>query len=202
VGSQNPDSASELLVYPRRAGPPWTEFLRAQAAGILAVDFFTVDTVLLQQIYVFFCIEIATRRVRVLGVTGHPNGAGVTQAARNLLMDLEDAGGSFRFLIRDRDTKFPASFDAVLADAGIEVLKSPPQAEGCKLAVAAVAWVLLVWGDRSCRFPARGTRWPTGCCCRRWPGCLLAASLLSFSRTLAAAASAKGDPRAANSPIR
>jgi transposase InsO family protein len=113
---------------PRRAGQSWTRFLRAQAAGILAVDFFTVDTVLLQQVYVLFCIEIATRRVHVLGVAGHPTGAWVAQAARNLVMDLDDAGRSFRFLIRDRDTKYSAAFDAVLADAGITIVKTPPRA--------------------------------------------------------------------------
>jgi transposase InsO family protein len=110
---------------PRRSGQSWTEFLRAQASGILAVDFFTVDTVFLQQVYVFFCIEIATRRVRILGVTRHPTGAWVTQAARNLVADL---GCTFRFLIRDRDTKFSQSFDEVLADTGLRILKSPPQA--------------------------------------------------------------------------
>ena len=111
---------------PRRAGQSWTRFLRAQAAGILAVGFFIVDTVLLQQVYVFFCIEIATRRVHVLGMTGNPSGRWTTQAARNLVIDLDRAGRSFRFLIRDRDRDTTA-FYAVLADAGIEILKSPPQ---------------------------------------------------------------------------
>jgi putative transposase len=113
---------------PRRAGQSWTKFLRAQAAGMLAVDFFTADTVWLRQVYVFFCIEVSTRRVRVLGVTRHPSGAWVTQCARNLVMDLEEAGGSFRFLIRDRDTKYTTAFDTVLADAGVDVVKTPPQA--------------------------------------------------------------------------
>jgi transposase InsO family protein len=113
---------------PRRSGQSWAGFLRARASGILAVDFFTVDTIFLQQIYVFFCIEIATRRVRILGVTRHPTGTWVTQAARNLVADLDDVGGTFRFLIRDRDTKFTQSFDAVLTDAGLRILKSPPQA--------------------------------------------------------------------------
>jgi transposase InsO family protein len=92
------------------------------------VDFFTVDTVFLQQVYVFFCIEIATRRVRILGVTRHPTGAWVTQAARNLVADRDDLGCWLRFLIRDRDTKFSPSFDEVLADAGMGILKSPPRA--------------------------------------------------------------------------
>jgi transposase InsO family protein len=94
----------------------------------VAVDFFTVDTIFLQQIYVFFSIEIATRKVRLLGVTRHPTGAWVTQAARNLVMALDEAGCTFRFLIRDRDTTFTPSFDAVLADAGLRIVKSPPQA--------------------------------------------------------------------------
>jgi putative transposase len=113
---------------PRRGQQSWTGFLRAQAAGMLAVDFFTVDTVWLTQVYVFFCVEVSTRRVRALGVTRHPTGAWVTQCARNLMMDLEVASRSFRFLLRDRDAKYTAAFDAVLADADVEVVKTPPQA--------------------------------------------------------------------------
>ena len=78
---------------------------------MLAVDFFTADTVWLRQVYVFFCIEVSTRRVHVLGVTRHPGGAWVTQCARNLVTDLDEAGGSFRFLIRDRDAKYTTAFD-------------------------------------------------------------------------------------------
>src|SRR5450755_2202643 len=113
---------------PRRTDQSWTSFLRTQAKGMLAVDFFTVDTVWLRQVYVFFAIEVSTRRVHLLGVTEHPTGAWVTQCARDLVMDLEDAGRSFRFLIRDRDTKYTTAFDAALADAGTEVIKTPPQA--------------------------------------------------------------------------
>ena len=110
---------------PRRDGPSWTEFLRAQAAGILATDFFTVDTVWLEQLYVLFVIEIKSRAVHVLGVTRHPVGAWVTQVARNLVSDLDEGGRRFRFLVRDRDTKFTRSFDEVLASEGTEIIRTP-----------------------------------------------------------------------------
>jgi putative transposase len=77
---------------------------------------------------VLFFVELDRRRVRLAGVTAHPAGAWVTKAARNLLMDLQEAGARFRFLIRDRDSKFTAAFDAALAAAGIEILKIPPRA--------------------------------------------------------------------------
>jgi putative transposase len=110
---------------PRRAGPTWTEFLRSQAKGIVATDFFTVDTVLLRRYYVLFVIEIERRVVHVLGVTANPNERWVTQVARNFAAELEVAGRSLRFLIRDRDTKFTASFDHIFASMGVETILAP-----------------------------------------------------------------------------
>jgi putative transposase len=112
---------------PRR-GPTWRQFLKAQASGILACDFFTVETAFLQTLYVLFFIEIGTRRVQVTVSTKTPDAAFVTQQARNLVMRLPDDGTQIRFLIRDRDTKFSRSFDEVFASEGIRVIRTPIRA--------------------------------------------------------------------------
>jgi len=112
---------------PRRGGVSWVQFLRAQSAGTLAVDFFTVETVRLARLYVLFVVEVDRQRVHLAGITARPTGEWVAQAARNLLMDLGERTNRFRFLVRDRDTKFSAAFDAVFTAVGIEVLPIPPR---------------------------------------------------------------------------
>ena len=112
---------------PERTSTTWADFLHSQADAMLACDFFETVTLGGARLYVLAVIEHATWRIRILGATPHPTASWVAQAARNLVMDLEDAGSRARFLIRDRDGKFPALFDDVLTDAGIEIVLSGVQ---------------------------------------------------------------------------
>jgi transposase len=113
---------------PRRDGPGWAEFLRSQAQGILALDFFTADLLNGTKVYVLAVIEHGTRRVRILGATGHPVESWVVQQARNLVMDLEGIGIRVKFILHDRDASFTAAFDAVLQAEGARVIRSAVQA--------------------------------------------------------------------------
>ena len=127
---------------PRRASGSWQVFLRQQAAGIVACDFFTVDTVFLRRLYVLFFIEHDTRRVHLAGVTANPDSRWVTQQARNLLLVLEERGRRVRFMLRDRDAKFTHAFDDVFRSEGGEVLVTPVQAP--KANAYAERWVRTV----------------------------------------------------------
>jgi hypothetical protein len=112
---------------PERTSTAWATFLHSQAQTILAADFFETVTLTGARMYVLAVIEHAGRRIRILGATAHPTAAWVTQAVRNLAMDLQDTSCQARFLIRDRDGKYPALFDTILADTGIEVVLSGVQ---------------------------------------------------------------------------
>ena len=117
---------------PRRSGPTWAQFLAAQAKGPMACDFFHVDAVLQRRLYVLVFIHHETRLVRIAGVTATPAADWVTQQARNLSMKLADHANTAKFLIRDRDTKFAASFDAVFAAEGTRIIKTPVRAPRAK----------------------------------------------------------------------
>jgi putative transposase len=130
---------------PERARQSWRSFLRQQAASTLACDFFTVETLGLQRIYVFFFISLATRRLEFLACTPNPDGAWVAQQARNLTMQLGDQERRFRLLIHDRDRKFSRAFDEVFRSEGIEVIRTPIQAPNAN--AFAERWVRTVRSD-------------------------------------------------------
>jgi len=132
---------SGLGPAPRRDGPSWSEFLRAQAEGILACDFFSVETAFLRTIYVLFFIEIGSRRVHIMGSTRNPDAGHTTQQARNLFM-AEEPPIHVRHLIRDRDAKFTRSFDAVFISEGARVISTPIRAP--KANAYAERWVRTV----------------------------------------------------------
>ena len=112
----------------RQTDTTWRQFLHSQAATMLATDFFHVDcAVTLQRLYCLFVMEVGSRYVHILGITANPDGPWTVQQIRNLLMDLGDRAADFRFLVRDRAGQFTASFDAVLANAGIQAVKIPPR---------------------------------------------------------------------------
>ncbi|WP_290118606.1 integrase core domain-containing protein [Actinomadura sp. DC4] len=141
---------------PERAAGTWAGFLRSQADALLACDFLETVTLAGARLYVLAVIEHRTRRIRILGATAHPTASWVVQAARNLVMDLEDAGCRARWLIRDRDGKFPGLFDAVLADAGIKIVLTGVRMP--RMTAISERWVLtcrrelldrtLIWNQR------------------------------------------------------
>jgi putative transposase len=113
---------------PRRSSETWRAFLRAQASGIIACDFFTVETVFLRRLYVLVFIELATRKVYLAGVTANPTGEWATQQARNIIETFIDRSQPIRFLIHDRDSKFTAAFDEVFRSEAIRIIRTPVRA--------------------------------------------------------------------------
>jgi putative transposase len=162
---------AELAPAPRGTGPGWREFLKSQAASIIACGFFTVETILLRRFYVLFFIAHANRRVWLAGCTRNPTGEWVTQQARNLGLDFSDRGA--RFLIRDRDSKYSGPFNEVFRSEGIRIVRTPVRAPKANAIaerfVRTVRAECLDWlphpqitrklGSDLTEFPAR-TRWP------------------------------------------
>ena len=130
--------------------------LRTQAEGLLAVDFFHIDTVTLKRLYAAFIIEHQSRQVHLLGVTAHPTGAWAAQLARHLAASLEEATHRFTHLIRDRDAKFTAAFDAVFASIGIAAILTAPQAP--RMNAIAERWIASVRRECTDRVLITGQR--------------------------------------------
>jgi hypothetical protein len=132
-----PRGPEDPPAWQRRTDTTWRQFLHTQASTMLATDFFHVDcAVTLQCLYCLFVTEIGGRYVHIPGITANPDGHWTAQQIRNLLIDLGDRAADFRFLVRDRAGQFIASFDAILADAGIEAVKIPPRSPRAKPRVA------------------------------------------------------------------
>jgi putative transposase len=146
---------------PQRGDLTWGQFLKGQASGILACDFFSIETITLTRLYCFAVVEHATRRVHVLGVTTNPTAGWVAQQARNLIFDLGDRVSDFRFLVRDRDSKFTALFDEVFKTEGIRIVHTAPQAVGAEYRVTG-----LDLGFRRAQWLGSGriAGWLCGCC--------------------------------------
>src|SRR6266516_1356312 len=125
---------------PERVSATRASFLRSQAQALLACDFFETVTVTGARLFVLAVIEHATRRIRILDTTPHPAASRAVQAARNLMMDLGDAGGRARFMVRDRDGRYPALSGTVLTDAGTEIVPSGVQMPGMNAVTE--RWVL------------------------------------------------------------
>ena len=130
---------------PRRCGPTWSQFLKAQAEEIVACDFLTVETIWLQTLYILFFIQVSTRQVVAVGVTAQPNSAWVTQQARNATMELDDRQLSVRFVIRDHDAKFTSGFDEVFRGEGAKIIRTPIRAPRAN--AHAERWVQTVRGE-------------------------------------------------------
>ncbi|MGW8687076.1 hypothetical protein ACWGNN_39780 [Streptomyces sp. NPDC055817] len=128
---------------PERSSSTWADFLRSQADALLACDFFETVTLTGTRIYGLVVIEHTCRRIRILGATAHPSASWVVQAAKNLVMDIEEASCWARFLIRDRDGRVPDLFDAVLKDVGIEVVLSGVRMPGMNSIMGEVGTDLL-----------------------------------------------------------
>jgi putative transposase len=131
-----------LLPAPHRGRSSWHTFLKHYQPQMLACDFFTVETVRLETLYVLFFIELGTRRVHLAGCTASPNSAWMTQQARQLVWHLSNEPRSMRFLMHDRDSKFTASFDHIVVSEGIEIVCTPVRAP--KANAVAERWVWTV----------------------------------------------------------